>query len=228
MRPPIFSNCLSYRLGSTPYTIESDTLCPHCGAPELPSGFHAAQCKHFACSRHNAIAKCVASLGSSCGLLIQIEAPLRSTASSRSINNNALRPGDVLAIDDNPPSRTNYDINVSNPAAPSYAPTSCHRALHAATISANKKTAHYSKPLQAHNATAPIPDSYVPLCVETYGAWSPQALLAFRKLARRRFLCPDAAIQSTGAILRKFLISLDVCLQRANAIAIAMRGIPSY
>jgi len=188
------------------------------------AGFHAAHCKHFACHRHNAIAKHVARFTSVCGFLTNLEVSLNINANVS--RNHAPRPGDILIEETTPPSKHFLDVSAVNPAAKTYRIKAATTPLFSSNLASTRKIQKYESLFARANSNSMIPHEFTPLVVETYGAWDKLALNFFRNLARRRLLSPGAATQSSSTILSHFLTSLDIALQSANAYAILTCGFP--
>ena len=213
MRPEVFIKAVSYRLGLTQYHYNPGDPCKMCGHREDEAGFHAVHCANskVLVRRHHRLVRALQDAGTGMDLAVHLEDSILEDGRDRA--------GDISVVFGDV--RHYSDVTVINPAAPIYASRAKSR-LWAAKYAAKKKIDKYADRIQLR-ADAGEKVAFVPLAVETYGGWCPQAIAFLKLFATFMTNRPGALFHSPGESLRNLLATLDVINQSENARAILLR-----
>ena len=186
--------------------------CPACLKPSDARGYHALTCLKWGglIHRHHALANVVASTGVSAHHQPRREAAVVSGS----------RPADVLFPHWHLGKPLALDFAVTHPQQPS------NRQLAGVATPGSWATEYAKTHKEAGaRACAAVGIDFAPMVVETFGAWSPQALDVLKALAHQYSIhqgVPEPIARAT------LFTKLSVTLQRQNARMLLARSVLRY
>lgn len=207
MSTATFRAAMSFRLGR----VDLAAVCPHCAAPQDSCGYHATS-QHGKSSLHHAIKQAFASFCSSAHLSPKVEPPFPGSS---------LRPADCFLPYMDLGHGFCFDFATTQPLQPKYLLQSSQNAQSAATS--------YAKSVKLGNKAyeslcAANGFTYVPLVVDTYGAWDPSCFQFFKSIANSHAVVHE---YHPSFSLRLLLSLLSVTLQtHVAASLLSGRSIP--
>ena len=211
VRPQEFRHFVLYRLGAPVYPPNGP--CPACTKPSDMFGDHAIICGSHGerIARHNQLRDAIYQVAASSNL-----APRKEE--NALLPGTSARPADVLIPHWSGGRDTALDVTVVSPLLTDRVDQSVTTPGHTLTVAFNNKCRHYLAACEAEGI------SFIPLPVETLGAWHKQAAEQLRKLAR-------AQARSTGReeeeCIRHLFQRLGVLLVKGNAALLLNRTLLS-
>ena len=211
VRPQEFRYFVLYRLGAPVYPPNGP--CPACTKPSDMFGDHAIICGSHGerIARHNQLRDAIYQVAASSNL-----APRKEE--NALLPGTSARPADVLIPHWSGGRDTALEVTVVSPLLTDMVDQSVTTPCHTLTVAFNNKCRDYLAACEAGGI------SFIPLPVETLGAWHKQAAEQLRKLAR-------AQARSTGReeeeCIRHLFQRLGVLLVKGNAALLLNRTLLS-
>jgi hypothetical protein len=176
--------------------------CPACHSDQDKFGDHALSCRYEGdiIARHNTICESIYSFMKEGKMSVQREG---TTAT----NND--RPGDIVAHNWTAGKSAFFDVSVTSPTCKSYIKYGAKQ-----YGAASQRVDQKKKKYQDHNIL------FIPLVVETLGAWHPSAIPVLKNIAARN---SESTFLDTRNSLSNMMKSLSFRLQRANAAMLSSR-----
>jgi len=205
--PKQFTTLVSFWLGAPVY--DQERVCPFCGAHMDVYGEHAMRCMKSGARiwRHHSL----------CDEVFRAMRHAHLQPQREKVIGPGTRPGDVFAPHFNLGRPMAMDLAVTNTLQPN---NSTHAGELVAPGTWAQRYAALHKARAADICAAQGVD-FVPLVVESYGAWDPDAISVLRDIASRQAAHTH---ESTCSTMTWLMRRLSVTLQRVNARIILMRS----
>ena len=209
LHPLEFRCAALYRLGAP--IFEKDAPCPACGRPSDRFGHHAIACGVHGerISRHNEVCNIIFRTAQKAGL-----GPSREFRGL--IPGSAARPADIFLRSWNRGSDAALDVTVISPLQLAVVDREAVEPGYALRFAWDRKMR------AASDACAAQRISFIPLPVETFGGWHPDAALQITRIGRELARSPSGADHKT--VIKHFFQRLGLALQKGNAALILSRS----
>ena len=192
--------------------IQWFVLCPNCALD--PLGYHCVTCKSGGdvTTRHNTLRNVVHSTFQRAGLSAHLE-----VACGWRKDNARTRPADILVTNWDCGTSAAFDITVTSPLnSPNMLEAGMYQGVSA-------KSAEHRKHTENDPKCVELGWRCIPLAVESYGAWGPEASKAFSQVATRLAIRGNTP---KAKIVAELYGRLSLLLVRANARSILCRSYP--